>query len=235
MNRSVKSFLLEALNFDLSGLRILEVGSRQMLGQENWSNLRPFLNCKEFIGMDYIDGPGVDIVMDVHQMNFMDKFDIVICAEVIEHVLNPFVAIEQIHGVLKSDGILLLTAPMKLEIHGSPYDYWRYTPQGFDVLLTKYNYKYITFAGSSIFPLTICAVASNTQLNDIIKKNIFNWELKNKKVLKTNKLRNILVFNFVPPIFWGSHYEFWLRGGSKSFISFIKLLIPNVMRLKWKN
>jgi 2-polyprenyl-3-methyl-5-hydroxy-6-metoxy-1,4-benzoquinol methylase len=172
--------------------------------------------------------------MDVHQMNFTYKFDVVICAEVIEHVSNPFLAIEQIYRVLNPDGLLVLTAPMKLEIHGSPFDYWRYTPQGFEVLLTKYNHKYITFSGSQNFPSTICAVASNTELNKIVISNILNWELRHKKIIKTNKLLEILIFNFVPPVFWGSHYEFWLRRRDKNLFSLFKLFIPNVLRLKWK-
>jgi hypothetical protein len=234
MNRRVKDFVLTALNFDLSQKSILEIGSRQMLGQEESADLRPFLICKKYVGMDYLNGSGVDVVMDVHEMEFNEKFDVVICAEVLEHVSNPFLAMERISKVITKEGLLVLTAPMNLKIHGSPYDYWRFTPQGFEILLSGFLYKYITFAGPSNFPLTICSIASNSKIDPKILSLVNNWENIYTKQVKTNKFVNLLKINFLPPLFWGSNYEFWIRKKNRSVISFLRLLIPNILRFKWK-
>ena len=233
MNRRVKDFVLTALNFDLSQKSILEIGSRQMLGQEESANLRPYLKGKKYVGMDYLSGPGVDVVMDVHNMEFKENFDVVICAEVLEHVSNPFRAMERISKVVTKDGILVLTAPMNLKIHGSPFDYWRFTPEGFDILLSEFEYKYITFAGAPTFPLTICAIASNSKIDVEILDMIGNWEKKYTKREKKNKFIEIIVMNLLPPIFWGSNYEFWIRRENKSIVSFLRLFIPNFLRFQW--
>jgi SAM-dependent methyltransferase len=233
MNRRVKDFVVTALNFDVSQKSILEIGSRQMSGQEESANLRPYLMGKKYVGMDYLGGPGVDVVMDVHEMEFEEKFDIVICAEVLEHVSNPFRAMEKISKVVTKDGILVLTAPMNLKIHGSPFDYWRFTPQGFDILLSEFEYKYITFAGRSTFPMTICAIASKSRIDLMILDRISSWEKKYTQKEQRNKFIDSMIINLLPPIFWGSNYEFWIRREKRTIISFLRLFIPNILRLKW--
>jgi ubiquinone biosynthesis O-methyltransferase len=49
---------------------------------------------------------------DAEHLEFDDNsFDIVVCSEVLEHLIHPESAISEFHRVLKADGILLLTTP----------------------------------------------------------------------------------------------------------------------------
>jgi len=56
-----------------------------------------------------------------------DRFDTVICSELLEHVPDPVRVVAEIHRVLKPDGIALICVPFNSRIHGDPYDYGRYT------------------------------------------------------------------------------------------------------------
>ncbi len=54
------------------------------------------------------------IVMDANQLNFKDEeFDIVICTEVIEYIIDPLLGLKVIYRVLKKDGLAIITTPNK--------------------------------------------------------------------------------------------------------------------------
>jgi len=67
------------------------------------------------------------------------RFDIVVCTEVLEHVLNPFAAISEIRRVLKPGGLLLASSPFNFRIHGPLPDCWRFTEHGWRSLLTGFE------------------------------------------------------------------------------------------------
>ncbi|MBI2252695.1 MAG: hypothetical protein HYU63_08180 [Armatimonadetes bacterium] len=48
---------------------LYEFGSLQVDGQENFANLRTFFLNKKYIGADFREGMGVDIVLDVQAIN----------------------------------------------------------------------------------------------------------------------------------------------------------------------
>jgi SAM-dependent methyltransferase len=67
------------------------------------------------------------------------RFDLVVCTEVLEHVLNPFTAIAEIYRLLKPGGIILATSPFNFRIHGPLPDCWRFTEHGWRVLLADFE------------------------------------------------------------------------------------------------
>lgn len=61
--------------------------------------------------------------------------DIVLVEQVFEHVRNPLSAARNIYRMLRDDGMVLITVPFLLRVHGAPMDYWRWTPDGLSALL----------------------------------------------------------------------------------------------------
>jgi len=70
--------------------------------------------------LEYPDGLGIE----------PDTFDLIMCPFVFEHVSRPFFAMRNLARVLKSGGYVIWAAPMFQQYHGSPHDYFRYTPKG---------------------------------------------------------------------------------------------------------
>lgn len=62
-------------------------------------------------------------------------FDVVICEQVLEHVVNPIVAVHTLHELLRPNGVLIVNTPFLVKVHPVPGDYWRFTPDGLEVLL----------------------------------------------------------------------------------------------------
>ena len=65
--------------------------------------------------------------------------DVVFCLEVLEHVKNPFKAVEELKRVLKPYGIIIGSTPFMIPIHTSPYDYFRYTKYGIKELFKEFE------------------------------------------------------------------------------------------------
>ncbi len=75
-------------------------------------------------------------------------FDLVICAQVLSYVSNPWQVISEIQRVLKSGGVLLLSAPAFFPRHHD--ERWRFLPEGLRLLLADFSQVEIAPEGYSI-------------------------------------------------------------------------------------
>jgi SAM-dependent methyltransferase len=66
-----------------------------------------------------------------------NEFNYVLLIEVLEHVWNPFDAINEIKRILKPDGLVIVTVPFNFQ-HHSP-DFWRFTSDGLRHLFKDFD------------------------------------------------------------------------------------------------
>ena len=59
-----------------------------------------------------------------------ETFDLIVTQETLEHVPDPFKAMEEMARVLKPGGTLYVQLPFIIGFHPGPMDYWRFTTQG---------------------------------------------------------------------------------------------------------
>lgn len=118
---------------DISGKSILEIGSFDFNGSPRYYVEKH--NPKKYLGIDIVSGKGVDEICDVQSIverYGKESYDIVICMEVIEHILDWKNAIEKMKTVLTKNGKLIITTRSPgFPIHGWPDDYWRFTKENF--------------------------------------------------------------------------------------------------------
>lgn len=94
----------------------------------------------EVVSFDIDPARGPDIVGDLCAYDWEGRtFDVVVCAEVLEHCHSPHLAVETIHAALRPGGRLILTVPFLFPIHEAPYDYYRYTRHGLEFLLKAFR------------------------------------------------------------------------------------------------
>ena len=69
------------------------------------------------------------------------RFDVVICEQVLEHVPDPWAAVENLRLLCVPGGRVVVSTPFLIKIHELPewrmYDYWRFTPRGLRTLLER--------------------------------------------------------------------------------------------------
>ena len=93
---------------------------------------------------------------------------------------------------------------MNFPIHDFPYDYWRFTPEGFRSILELFTSSFLDFTGNDNFPHTIVGIGfknsmSENAMDELIRR-FKQWKTfwRNPSESRWRKL----VKPFVPPIFF---------------------------------
>lgn len=134
--------------------KVLDAGTSQRFAKD----MAPFepLFSENYKALGYRPanlGPRTcDYDADIHSLPFPEhSWDAVICLDVLEHILDPRLAVSEIHRILKPGGFLLLGAPFLISYHGkttkgvgtpahdSYPDYWRFTHEGLALLLRPFQ------------------------------------------------------------------------------------------------
>ena len=138
---------------------VYEFGAFLVPGQEQLADLRPLFPGMQYVGADMREGPGVDKVLNLHDVALPDATaGTVLCLDTLEHVEYPHKAVEEIHRILNPEGIAVLTSVMDFPIHDYPYDYWRFTPEAFRSLLKPFAHCFVSYVGVRKFPHTVVGI-----------------------------------------------------------------------------
>ena len=176
---------------------IYEFGSLQVIGQEGFADLRQLFPGKEYVGADMRQGIGVDQILNLHKINLpQESVGSIICLETLEHVEYPHRALEEIHRVLKPDGIAIISSSMYFPIHDHPYDYWRFTPEAFRSLLKPFADSFIGYAGKDDFPHTVIGLGFK---GDVPKLSEFTISYKKWKEQQDKGFKQMVKL-LTPPI-----------------------------------
>jgi SAM-dependent methyltransferase len=113
---------------EVYGRDVLEVGARNLNGSPR--SVVEALRPRSSLGVDAEPGTGVDVVLTVENLvaHFgPDRFDVVVATELLEHVRHWRKAVDNLKGVLRPGGVLIVTTRSRgFSYHGFPYDFWRY-------------------------------------------------------------------------------------------------------------
>jgi len=70
------------------------------------------------------------------------SFDVLLCTEVLEHVPEPIHALQEFGRLLKPDGLLLLSAPLRSALHQMPYHFYAgFTPSWYERFLPPAGFR----------------------------------------------------------------------------------------------
>lgn len=101
-----------------------------------------------------------------------EKFDAIICTEVLEHVSNYQKLINEMHRVLKPNGTAIITIPWSARYHYIPYDYFRYTPSSLKIMFSDFNDVKISPRGNDVSAIAsklVVLYVRNLSINTINK------------------------------------------------------------------
>lgn len=119
------------------GSRVLDAGAGEC-------QYRPLLAQHQYVAVDLGIGDTDWSYSQLHAVADLQKlpfgggvFDACLNVVTLEHMSDPFAVLAELTRVLKPRGRLLLITPLEWEEHQIPYDYFRYTRYGVELLLRK--------------------------------------------------------------------------------------------------
>jgi len=142
--------------------RILQVGSRTHVSDRNERNWRAMCTKRfgaksKFVGLDLVDGPHVDMVLDIGcdprtlAARFgEERFDLVICCHVLEHVRHPARAARNIETLLRPGGHAHVATPWSQAFHAEPDDFWRFSVRGLMELFGRLEIVQAFYSGGDV-------------------------------------------------------------------------------------
>lgn len=123
------------------GLRIDKEKNNRYDKSREW--LIPLAKSVNYKIMDPVDTYHPDIVGDIHKMPFDDNsIDAIFCLAVLEHVENPFTAVEEMYRTLKPGGYCYIYVPFLYYYHseqGYYKDYWRFSKDAIELLFKNFS------------------------------------------------------------------------------------------------
>lgn len=97
------------------------------------------MGWREYSSLNY---PAFDLCDPISERR---TFDVVICEQVLEHVVDPWGAAANLRDLCAVDGHVIVTTPFLIRVHELPmyamHDYWRFTPRGLRILLEQSGLK----------------------------------------------------------------------------------------------
>ena len=81
-----------------------------------------------------------------------EKFDLVLCTNVLEHIFDINSAIQNLRYLLKDRGHLVVSVPFIYPLHDEPKDYWRFTEHALKKLFSDFKILTIKRTGIRQFP-----------------------------------------------------------------------------------
>ncbi len=184
------TWVKNVLNTIPEGYRILDAGA----GEQQY---RPYCRHLHYVGQDFgkYDGKGdhaglqtqkwnyngLDIISDITSIPEPDaSFDAIMCTEVLEHLPDPMAAFREFRRLLKSGGLLILTAPFCSLTHYSPYHFFSgfnryfYTywldRSGFTLVELQPNGNYFEYMGQEL--LRIDSIARSYLKATLLEKEL---------------------------------------------------------------
>jgi|SRR3990167_3567400 len=126
-----------AVAYDKAGLRLLDIAPQVHEGAAPYfkkANVQT-LDIDPSTKPTYV----ADLCVNNRKLIADGSFDLVVCTEVLEHVTQPFKAVAELHRLLKPQGLVFVSTPFDLRIHGPLPDCWRFTEHGLRVLFENFE------------------------------------------------------------------------------------------------
>ena len=116
------------------GLEVLEIGSRLVVARALW---REYLPDAVYTGFDYLHGPNVDVVGDAHRLSHHlpgRQFDFVFSCAVFEHLVCPWLVVEEIAKVLRPGGKAFIETHFSFSEHEAPWHFFQFNSRALEQL-----------------------------------------------------------------------------------------------------
>ncbi|HND50017.1 MAG TPA: class I SAM-dependent methyltransferase [Anaerolineales bacterium] len=91
-----------------------------------------------YLNLDWVTKP--NMFADVTETPLKNaSIDCILCTEVLEHLKDPQACVDEIHRLLRDDGLVFASTPFFYPVHADPYDFQRFTEDGLRHLFREFK------------------------------------------------------------------------------------------------
>lgn len=119
------------------GMKVLEIGPDKFPTTLQDISHRPGIEW-HILGLESY--PGFDVIQATNEYEYPvadETYDVVVAANVLEHVRKPWVWIRELARVVRRGGLVMTVNPVSWPYHEAPIDCWRVYPEGMQALFDE--------------------------------------------------------------------------------------------------
>lgn len=196
----IQQFVLSEIQKTSAGDQILDAGAGECRNRDCIKN-QTYIALDAACGDQSWDYSGLDVIANLEKTPFKpDSFDLVICTQVLEHVNEPQIVLNEFFRIANAGGTICITAPQGWGVHQAPFDFFRYTHFGLRHLLEKAGFEIVSITPSCGY----YGYLANRLT--VLPKTLF-WQIKQswlRLLLSPIELLSYGVFVFLLPIILNS-------------------------------
>lgn len=164
--KSNYDYFLRNLEFFSKEKVLFDIGA----GPTDFRNL--LLGFSTYVGVDFYPYELVSVVTDLTKtLPFRNaSCDIIFMSNVLEHISNPILLLQECYRILRPGGLIIGTVPFLLNVHQVPYDFYRYT----NFMLEK------MFKNSGFSNVEITSLGTPLDVYQTMQNNFFNLLMQSK-------------------------------------------------------
>lgn len=169
--RNIRMFPKSVNILDIGGKKVRTRGQFDI--EKHLMNVM-YANIDSSTNPDYLcDGSNIPVKNN--------SFNVVICSEMLEHVREPTLILNEAYRILKPGGVLLICVPFLIGIHTDPYDYGRYTDYYWRTVLKEIGFDRIIIEKQGLY---------YSVLMDMLK--LYTYQMRKEKKPRSKILKRIL-------------------------------------------
>lgn len=146
------------------------------------SPYRKYIKTEYYFNTDIEFNENLSFVSSITSLPLRkESVDFILCTEVLEHINQPQLAVDNIFEALNEGGTCILTTRFMFPYHGDPEDYFRYTHRGLEFLFKKYREVRLISHGNK-FQLILYILSKNKLIRPfLIPVNLLAAQIKTNK------------------------------------------------------
>ncbi len=131
-----------------------------------------------YLNLDWTTRP--DIFADITRVPLSSaSADCILCTETLEHLQNPQACVDEIHRLLREDGLAFASTPFVYPVHADPYDFQRFTEDGLRYLFRDFKSVEVFRMGGYFGVLgLLCELGILGEEGKTLISKIMRWFLK---------------------------------------------------------
>lgn len=131
-----------------------------------------------YLNLDWITKPNIFADVTATPLKTA-SVDCILCTEVLEHLKDPQDCVDEIHRLLRDDGLVFASTPFFYPVHADPYDFQRFTEDGLRHLFREFKSVQVFRMGGYFGVLgLLCELGISSEEGNTFTSKFTCWALK---------------------------------------------------------